>query len=58
VALTQLRSALKNRVHALLAKHGILHGYSHLFGPGGSGFLAARSSSATRPGGGWRACLP
>jgi len=26
VALTQLRSALKNRVHALLAKHGVQHG--------------------------------
>jgi transposase len=41
VALTQVRSALKNRVHALLAKHGILHGYSDLFGQGGSEFLAA-----------------
>jgi transposase len=28
VALTQMRSALKNRVHALLAKHGVVHGYA------------------------------
>jgi hypothetical protein len=41
VALTQMRSALRNRVHALLAKHGILHSYADLFGPGGSEFLAA-----------------
>src|SRR5215211_2405278 len=41
VALTQMRSALKNRVHALLAKHGILHGYADLFGKDGSEFLAA-----------------
>src|SRR6266540_6326323 len=41
VALTQLRSALKNRVHALLAKHGVQHGYADLFGKGGSEFLAA-----------------
>lgn len=40
VALTQ-RSALKNRVHALLAKHGVQHGYADLFGTGGSEFLAA-----------------
>jgi transposase len=41
VALTQVRSALKNRVHALLARHGILHGYSDLFGQAGSEFLDA-----------------
>ena len=40
VALTQLRSALKNRVHALLARHGVQHGYSDLFGPAGTEFLA------------------
>ena len=41
VALTQVRSALKNRVHALLARHGVLHGYSDLFGQRGSEFLSA-----------------
>jgi len=31
VALTQMRTALKNRVHALLARHGLHHGQSKLF---------------------------
>jgi transposase len=41
IALTQMRSALKNRVHALLAKHGVHHGHADLFGRGGRDFLAA-----------------
>lgn len=41
VALTQLRSALKNRVHALLAKHGVQHDHADLFGKRGSEYLAA-----------------
>jgi transposase len=41
VALTQLRSALKNRVHALLARHGVQHGHADLFGQRGREFLAA-----------------
>ncbi len=40
VALTRMRSALKNRVGAILAKNGIARPYSNLFGPGGSRFLA------------------
>jgi transposase len=40
IALTQLRSALKNRVHALLARHGIRVQRSDLFGRGGRAFLA------------------
>jgi transposase len=40
VALTQLRTALKNRVHALLAKHGVQHGHADLFGNSGGEFLA------------------
>ena len=40
VALTRMRSALKQRVGAILAKHGIARPYSNLFGPGGSRFLA------------------
>src|SRR5918994_1301154 len=40
VALTQMRTALKNRVHALLARQGIQRGYSNLFGLGGRAFLA------------------
>ena len=41
VWLTQLRSALTNRVHALLAREGIQRRYRDLFRPGGRAFLAA-----------------
>jgi transposase len=40
VALTRMRSALKHRVGAILAKNGVARPYSNLFGPGGSRFLA------------------
>ena len=40
VGLTRMRSALKQRVGAILAKHGIARPYSNLFGVGGSRFLA------------------
>jgi hypothetical protein len=40
VALTRVRSGLKQRVGAILAKHGIARPYSNLFGVGGSRFLA------------------
>jgi transposase len=40
IALTAMRSALKNRVHAILAKHGITRQHSDLFGKGGRHFLA------------------
>jgi transposase len=39
IALTRIRSALKNRVHAILAKHGITRQHSDLFGKGGRRFL-------------------
>jgi transposase len=39
IALTSMRSALKNRVHAILAKHGITRQHSDLFGTGGRRFL-------------------
>jgi len=39
IALTQMRSALKNRVHAMLARHGVQHGHSDLFGRVGTAFL-------------------
>src|SRR5947208_16335833 len=39
IALTRIRSALKQRVGAVLAKQGIARPYSNLFGPGGSRFL-------------------
>ena len=40
--LTQMRTALKNRVHALIARQGVQHGHTKLLGPGGYGraFLA------------------
>ena len=40
IALTQMRSALKNRIHAILAKHGIQRPVSDLFGKAGREFLA------------------
>src|SRR5262245_17192017 len=40
IALTRIRSALKHRVAAILAKNGVQPGYSDLFGPGGRRFLA------------------
>jgi transposase len=40
VALTHMRSALKNRVHALIARQGIRHDHSDLFGNAGLPFLA------------------
>jgi transposase len=39
--LTRMRSAVKNRVHAILAKHGIAREHSDLFGKGGREFLAS-----------------
>jgi transposase len=41
VALTHMRSALKNRVHALIARQGIRHEQTDLFGKAGLEFLAA-----------------
>ena len=41
VALTRMRSALKNRAGAILAKHGVQRPFSDMFGPGGLRFLAA-----------------
>jgi transposase len=40
VALTRMRTSLKNRVSAILAKHGIAAPYSDMFGVGGTRFLA------------------
>src|SRR5436190_14544802 len=39
VVLTRMRSALKNRVHALLARQGVQPTHADLFGPGGRRFL-------------------
>jgi transposase len=40
IVLTRMRSALKNRVHAVLARQGIQNGHADLFGKGGFAFLA------------------
>jgi len=40
VVLTRMRSALKNRVHALLARQGIQNEHADLFGTGGRRFHA------------------
>src|SRR5262249_53222377 len=40
IGLSRLRTALKNRVHALLARQGIQRGRAELFGPRGRRFLA------------------
>ena len=40
VALTRMRSALKNRVGAILAKQGLARPYCNMFGPGATQFLA------------------
>jgi transposase len=46
ISLTRLRTALKNRVHALLARQGVQHGRAELFGPQGRTFLAELSLPA------------
>jgi transposase len=46
IGLTRLRTALKNRVHALLARQGIQHRRAELFGPRGRRFLSELSLPA------------
>src|SRR5918994_7873324 len=43
IGLTRVRTALKNRVHALLARQGIQQGRAELFGPRGRRFLGELS---------------
>jgi transposase len=43
IGLTRLRTALKNRVHALLARQGVQHRRAELFGPRGRRFLGELS---------------
>jgi transposase len=40
VTLVAMRSAIKNRVHAILARHGVTHQHADLFGKAGRRFLA------------------
>jgi transposase len=46
IGLSRLRTALKNRVHALLARPGVEHGHAELFGPRGRRFLGELSLPA------------
>lgn len=39
VTLVAMRSAIKNRVHAILARHGVIHQHADLFGKAGRQFL-------------------
>jgi transposase len=38
-SLTVLRTMTKNKVHAILLRHGIIHGYSDVFGKAGTEYL-------------------
>ena len=40
MSLVRTQTGLKNRIHAILHRHGILHDFSDLFGTGGRGMLA------------------
>lgn len=40
ISLVKIQTALKNRVHAILSKHNIQHGFSDLFGKQGRLFLS------------------
>jgi len=39
VALTRVQTSIKNRIHAILTKEGVRHGFSDLFGIAGRSFL-------------------
>ena len=39
MSLVKIRSSIKNRIHAVLAKNNIHHGFSDLFGKSGTAFL-------------------
>ena len=47
MSLVQLQTGLKNRVHAVLHRHGILHDFSDLFGVQGRRMLARLANDAT-----------
>jgi len=54
-ALVAMRTALKNRVHAILAQHGITREQSDRFGKAGRQFLAT-VPLRERHAGGWTVC--
>lgn len=46
ISLVRLRTGVKNRIHAMLIRLGIYHGYSDLFGKQGRQFLSSLKLSA------------
>ena len=54
--LTRMRTAVKNRVHALLARQGILPRAHRPVRQGGREFLAVARAARGHPAGGWTAC--
>jgi len=40
MSLVKIQTALKNRTHAVLHRHGVIHGFSDLFGAGGRRYLS------------------
>ena len=40
MSLVKMQTAVKNRIHAVLHRHGIIHGFSDLFGTDGRRFLS------------------
>jgi transposase len=49
MALVQTQTMFKNRIHAILHRHGILHEYSDLFGRDGRRFLQCLASARSSP---------
>ena len=50
MSLVRLQTGLKNRIHAILHRHGILHDFSDLFGVQGRRMLARLANDAKNPG--------
>ena len=49
MTLVRLQTGLKNRIHAILHRHGILHDFSDLFGVAGRGMLTRLANDAKNP---------
>jgi len=49
MTLVRLQTSLKNRVHAVLHRHGVMHDYSDLFAPQGRRFLILLVGSPEAP---------
>ena len=49
MSLVRVQTGLKNRIHAILHRHGILHDFSDLFGVAGRRMLARLANDAKNP---------